>query len=576
MKGIGASQGIAIGKVFLLEKVEVIPNDTKIDMDSVEDELNRLEKAKEKTKDQLSKLYDDTIAKVGEKEASIFDAHLMLIDDPILEHKFKGYVSNNFYVAETAVRLAMNEVSHMFEELDDEYLRERAGDVIDVCTRLIYNLAEVEIVNLQDLSEEVIVVSKNLTPSDTVSMNFNKVLGFATDMGGKTSHVAIIARSLEIPAVVGMKNIFSKVENDDILIIDGCDGTVIINPTEEEITIYRSKQKELKEEKNELQKLADKEAITIDGRRVKIAANVGIEKDVYNALKNGAEAIGLYRTEFQYMDRVSLPTESELFEAYKNVAVKMGDKQVIVRTFDIGGDKHINYLNCPQEMNPFLGYRAIRLCLDRKDIFKTQLKAILRASNYGNLMIMYPMITHIEQVRQANEILNQAKLELHNQKIKFNRNIEVGIMIETPAAATIADLLIKEVDFFSIGTNDLTQYTIAVDRGNQKIEYLYNSYHPAVLRLIKKVIDESHKAGKWTGMCGEFAGDEKAAVLLLGLGLDEFSMSPTSMTKVKRIIRKCNYSSSKKIAEDLLNISSVDEVENYLDNYINNNNLKEG
>lgn len=576
MKGIAASPGIVIGKAFIFEKVELVYDKTKIDSKDIAVEEERMRKAKEVTKKQLQKIYEDTIKRVGIAEASIFDAHIMLIEDPILEHKINEYITDKLYMAETAVELAMNDVSQMFKELEDDYLRERASDVIDVCTRIIYNLAGVEIINLQNLKEEVIVVSKDLTPSDTAQMNFNKVLGFATDIGGKTAHTAIMARTLEIPAVVGLKTLSSEVENDDMLILDGTEGIVIVNPTQEELKEYKSKQKKIDEEKQELDKLIHEEAVTLDGRRIEIAANIGTSKDVDSALKKGAEAVGLYRTEFLYMDRVSLPTESEQFDAYKEVALKMGDKPTVIRTLDIGGDKNIDYLKFPHEMNPFLGYRAIRMCLDKKDLFKTQLKAILRASYFGKIRIMYPMITHIEQVREANKILELAKSELKAQQIPFDEAMEVGIMIETPAAAVMADLLIKEVDFFSIGTNDLTQYTIAVDRGNEKVDYLYNAFHPSVLRLIKTIIDASHKEGKWTGMCGEFAGDEKAAVLLLGLGLDEFSMSAISMNKVKNIIRKCHYVSTREMAKQVLNIANVDEVERYLDCYINENIKKEG
>lgn len=571
MKGIAASPGIVIGKALIFEKTEVDLSQDKIDDIQVSYEIERITKAKEQTKTQLEKLYEDTAKNVGEEEATIFSAHLMIIEDPILDHKIQEYVMEGHFVAETATNKAMLDVKQMFEELDDEYLKERAVDVVDVCTRIIYNLAGVDIVNLNDLEEEVIVVSYDLTPSDTASMDYKKVLGFATDIGGKTAHTAIMARTLEIPAVVGLKTITNEVEDGDILILDGTNGIVIINPNEKEIEEYKVKQLALKLEKKRLEKLINEKADTIDGRNVEIAANIGTPKDAEAAINYGAEAIGLYRTEFLYMDRTCLPTESEQFDAYREVAEKMQGKPVVIRTLDVGGDKEICYLKCPQEMNPFLGYRAIRMCLDKKEIFKTQLKAILRASNYGRLRIMYPMITHIEQVFEANKILEQAKSELTDQKIPFDNNIEVGIMIETPAAAMIADLLIKEVDFFSIGTNDLTQYTIAVDRGNENISHLYNSFHPAILRIIKRVVDASHEAGKWTGMCGEFAGDEKAAVLLLGLGLDELSMSAISMTKVKDMIRNCKYSEVKTFVDGLLNIANVCEIERLLEEYIDNN-----
>ncbi|WP_212698019.1 phosphoenolpyruvate--protein phosphotransferase [Vallitalea pronyensis] len=576
MIGIAASPGIVIGKAYLFEKIELDCKPTKIDQKYVDYELDRLCHAKKKTKKQLEKLYEETKEKVGQQEAAIFDTHMMLMDDPILEHKIKGYITDHLYVAETATNYAMNDVKEMFEALDDAYLRERAVDVVDVCSRLIYNLAEVEIMNLQDLDEEVIVIANDLTPSDTASMNFEKVLGFATDMGGKTAHTAIMARTLELPAVVGLKVITHEVENGDMVILDGTEGTVIIHPSDEDIRNYQLKRQQLEEEKKALEELIHEEAITLDGKTIEIAANIGMPKDMDSVLRYGAQAIGLYRTEFLYMDQVACPTESEQFDAYKIVAEKMGAKPVVIRTLDIGGDKSVDYLKLPHEMNPFLGYRAIRMCLDREELFKTQLKAILRASHYGKIRIMYPMITHMEQVQQANTILEQAKAELIDQHIPFDKNIEVGIMIETPGAAMMADLLIKEVDFFSIGTNDLTQYTLAVDRGNEKINYLYSTFHPGVLRLIKKVIDASHKEGKWTGMCGEFAGNEKAAVLLLGLGLDELSMSAVSMMKVKDMIRRCTYSSAKEMAHKLLDMAYVNELEHHLDDYIDKHIKKEG
>lgn len=568
MKGIAASPGIVIGKALLFRKGEVIYSKTRIEEDEVKYELERLKQAKEQTKKQLIKIYEDSRKRFGEDKAKIFEAQLLLIDDLMLGQKINEYIEDKLFAAETAIDMAMEEVSQLFESLEDKYLQERVADVIDLCTRMVYTLAGVEIVNLRDLEEEVIIVAKDLTPSDTAQINVSKLLGFATDVGGKTAHTSIMARMLEIPAVVGLKEISSKVKNNDTLILDGNNGVVIINPTESELEEYRQKQATFLDEKKKLEKMVDLEAVTLDGRKVELAANIGMPGDVEGIIRNGARAIGLYRTEFLYMDHSSMPTEDEQFEAYKEVAVRMRNKPIIIRTLDVGGDKEIPYLKCPHEMNPFLGWRAIRLCLEKKDLFRTQLRAILRASTYGKLRIMYPMITHLEQVRAARKILEEVKDELRSGKIEYDENIEVGIMIETPAAAMIADLLIKEVDFFSIGTNDLTQYTIAVDRGNEKINNLYNSFHPSVLRLIKMVIDAAHDAGKWIGMCGEFAGDEKATLLLLGLGLDEFSMSSISILAIKQLIRKCNYERAKEISKIVLNLATTAEVEKYLEEQI--------
>ncbi|MGL5728057.1 MAG: phosphoenolpyruvate-protein phosphotransferase PtsI, partial [Plesiomonas sp.] len=438
------------------------------------------------------------------------------------------------------------------EELDDEYLKERAADVRDIGKRLLKNVLGMNIVDLSAISEEVILVANDLTPSETAQLNLDKVRGFVTEIGGRTSHTSIMARSLELPAIVGTNNVTQQVKSGDFVVLDAISNAVHINPTAAQIEQLKEIQARFANEKAELAKLKDLPAMTLDGHQIEVCGNIGTVRDVDGVERNGGEGVGLYRTEFLFMDRDALPTEDEQFAAYKAVAQAMGDQAVIVRTMDIGGDKDLPYLNLPKEMNPFLGWRAIRICLDRKEILRAQLRAILRASAFGKLRIMFPMIISVEEVRTLRAELDELKLALKAEGHAFDENIEVGVMVETPAAAAIAHHLAKEVDFFSIGTNDLTQYTLAVDRGNELISHLYNPMTPAVLTLIKQVIDASHKEGKWTGMCGELAGDERAAVLLLGMGLDEFSMSAISIPRIKKVIRNVNFEDAKTLAEQAL------------------------
>lgn len=564
MRGIAASPGIAIGKAFLLEKSEVVIDSSPISEGKIQDEIIRFNDAKLKTKSQLLDIEQKTLETMGESEAKIFKAHIMVLEDPTLQMQVEENIIKKTLNAEAALDNAIKDISAMFANIDDEYIKERLVDIKDVGTRILYNLAGIENIALNNLKEEVIIISKDLTPSDTAQMDLEKVRGFVTDMGGRTSHTAIMARSLEIPAVVGTKNATSAIKGSEIVIVDGIDGLVIVNPTENEIKVFEEKRQKYLQEVKNLEEMIDLPAVTVDHKRVELAANIGTPKDIDNALKNGAEGIGLYRTEFLYMDRNSLPSEDEQFEAYKEVALKMGNRPVTIRTLDIGGDKELPYIDFPKELNPFLGWRAIRMCLDKSDIFRMQLKAILRASNYGNLRIMYPMITSLTEVNRANEMLASAKEELKEKGIPFNEKIKVGIMIETPAAAVTADKLAEVVDFFSIGTNDLTQYTLAVDRGNEKIAHLFQPLHPAVLQLIKQIIDASHKAGKWTGMCGELAGDESAAIVLLGMGLDEFSMSPVSLPKIKQIIRKFSFEDAQNIAKKVLDFKTNEEIVEYM------------
>jgi len=556
LKGVSASPNIGIGRAFVYEKKLKFK---RRQLDEVETEIKRLDEAIEKSRKELRKLRDVALEKIGEKEAKIFEAQLLMLQDPALITEVKRKIRSKVN-AEAAVDDVVKNFITMFEQMEDEYMRERAIDVQDVGERLIKNLLGKDFQCLADLEENTVVIADSLTPSDTVNMDKEKIVGFATNLGGVTSHVAIIAREYGIPAVVGLGDVMNHVKTGDTVIIDGSSGTVTVRPDKATIYKYERMVLEAEERRIELDKLKDLPAVTSDGRKVEIAANIGEPGEVENALNNGAEGIGLLRTEFLYQGRRSLPTEEEQFEAYKIIAENMGERPVIVRTFDIGGDKPPSYLNLPKEMNPFLGWRAIRISLDRIDIFKTQLRAILRASNYGDLKIMFPMISSVDEVRRAKQILEETKIELEKEKIMFNNNVEVGIMVEVPSVAVIADAFAEEVDFFSIGTNDLTQYTLAVDRTNENIFHLFNELHPALLHLIKRVIDAAHKRGIWAGMCGEMAGKPIAAPILLGLGLDEFSMAATSIPEVKKIIRSIKITEAQELAEEALKASTTDDV----------------
>ncbi|MFU0782009.1 MAG: Phosphoenolpyruvate-protein kinase (PTS system EI component in bacteria) [Thermoanaerobacterium thermosaccharolyticum] len=561
LKGVAASPGIAIGKVFLYTKKFAEINTRNIDESMVKDEIAKFENALKLTKEQIEKIKEKTEKEFGKDKAEIFEAHLMLANDPELYDSVINMIKTEHVTADNAVNNVIEQHASMMESLDDKYLKERAVDLRDVGSRIINNLLGIVNVNLSELDEDVIIIAKDLTPSDTATMKKERVLGFATDVGGRTSHTAIMARSLEIPAVVGTGNITQNVAGGETAIVDGNEGIVIINPSDDILKEYEDKLNKYKIKIEKLKELKDLPAVTTDGKQSMLVANIGTPKDVDGALKNGAEGIGLFRTEFLYMNRNDFPSEEEQFEAYKYVAEKMNGKPVTIRTLDIGGDKKLPYLNMPDEMNPFLGYRAIRLCLDEIEMFKTQLRALLRASAYGNILIMYPMISSVVEVRKANAILNEVKEELDAKGIKYDKNIKVGIMVEIPSAAVTADILAKEVDFFSIGTNDLCQYTLAVDRMNERIKDYYKPFNPAILRLIKNVIDASHKEGIFTAMCGEMAGDPLTTVILLGLGLDEFSMSASSIPNIKNIIRNVSYEKTKEFTEMVLNMSTPDEIE---------------
>ncbi|MCE9927385.1 MULTISPECIES: phosphoenolpyruvate-protein phosphotransferase PtsI [Aeromonas] len=568
ISGILASPGIAFGKALLLKEDEIVINQGKISADQIDVEINRFLEARTKSAAQLEAIKEMAGRTFGEEKEAIFEGHIMLLEDEELEGDIRSFIKDNKASADKAIYEVIEQYAKMMAELDDPYLRERATDFRDIGTRLVKNVLGIAVVNLSTIDEEVILVAKDLTPSETAQINLKYVLGFVTDIGGRTSHTSIMARSLELPAIVGTNDITARVNNGDMLILDGINNQIIINPTAEQLAEAKKFQAQFQAEKDELAKLKDLPAITLDGHQVEVCANIGTVKDTEGAIRNGAEGVGLYRTEFLFMDRDALPTEEEQFKAYKEVAEAMPDQPIIVRTMDIGGDKELPYMNFPKEMNPFLGWRAVRIFFDREDIMHAQLKAILRASAFGKLRIMFPMIISVEEFRSLKATVEQLKAELRADGKAFDESIEVGIMIETPAAAVMAHHLAKEVDFFSIGTNDLTQYTLAVDRGNEMISAMYNPLSPSVLTLIKMVIDASHDNGKWTGMCGELAGDERATLLLLGMGLDEFSMSAISVPRIKKLIRNTNFEDVKAMADQALSYATAAEIEACVDNFI--------
>ena len=568
ISGILASPGIAFGKALLLIEDEIVINRKKISDDQVDQEVKRFLDGRAQAAQQLEAIRVKAGETFGEEKAAIFEGHIMLLEDEELEQEIIDLIKKDHASADAAAYSVIDGQAKALEELDDEYLKERAADVRDIGKRLLQNILGLHIVDLSAIQDESILVAKDLTPSETAQLNLKKVLGFITDLGGRTSHTSIMARSLELPAIVGTGNVTATVKNGDFLILDGVNNKVYVNPSESELEELKAVQTQYLSEKHELAKLKDLPAITLDGHQVEVCANIGTVRDVAGAERNGAEGVGLYRTEFLFMDRDSLPTEEEQFQAYKAVAEAVGSQAVIVRTMDIGGDKDLPYMNLPKEENPFLGWRAIRIAMDRKEILHAQLRAILRASAFGKLRIMFPMIISVEEVRILKAELETLKAQLREEGKAFDETIEVGIMVETPASAVIARHLAKEVDFFSIGTNDLTQYTLAVDRGNDLISHLYNPMTPSVLNLIKQVIDASHAEGKWTGMCGELAGDERATLLLLGMGLDEFSMSAISIPGIKKIIRNTNFEDAKALAEQALAQPTAEDLMSLVNKFI--------
>ncbi|MCY9024889.1 phosphoenolpyruvate--protein phosphotransferase [Priestia megaterium] len=558
IQGIAASSGIAIAKAFRLENPELTVE--KKSVTEVEAEVARLEVALEKSKSELEIIREHARKELGDDKAEIFEAHLLVLSDPELINPIKDKITNENVNAEHALDEVAAMFINMFESMDNEYMKERAADIRDVTKRVLAHLLGVNVSNPSLISEEVVIIAEDLTPSDTAQLNRKFVKGFTTDIGGRTSHSAIMARSMEIPAVVGTKTVMEDIQNGVLVIVDGLDGEVIVDPSEETVKAYEKKAAEYAEQKAEWAKLVNEKTVSADDYHVELAANIGTPEDVKGVLENGGEGVGLYRTEFLYMGREELPTEEEQFTSYKTVLERMEGKPVVVRTLDIGGDKELPYLNLPKEMNPFLGFRAIRLCLEMQDMFRTQLRALLRASVYGNLKIMFPMIATVDEFRQAKAILLEEKAKLQQEGVQVSEDIEVGMMVEIPSSAVIADLFAKEVDFFSIGTNDLIQYTLAADRMNERVSYLYQPYNPAILRLVNMVIKAAHKEGKWVGMCGEMAGDEIAIPILLGLGLDEFSMSATSILKARSQIRQLSKADIEPHLDTILSMSSTEEV----------------
>lgn len=563
LKGIAVSDGIVIGKVFKFEqpKVEIVHHEC-----DVEKELLKFDSAKEKTVKDIEKIKEHASANLSQEELAIFDGHIMMATDPEYMDQIKSMIKEGSS-AEEATKTVSDMMVKMFEEMDNEYFKERAADVKDVGYRLICNILGLNIPDLSLIEEEVVIVAEDLAPSDTAQLNKKYVLGFVTEIGGKTSHSAIMARSLEIPAIVGISDVLNKIESDSTIIMDAIKGEVIINPSAEEVEKYTKLKKEYEEEKELLKILVHEKSVTLDGHEVELASNIGTPKDVEGVIKNGAEGSGLYRTEFLYLDSTDdFPSEDEQFEAYKYVLESLKGQKVVVRTLDIGGDKRLNYFEFPQEMNPFLGYRAIRMCLDRKDIFRTQIRALLRASIYGKLCIMFPMIATIEEFLEAKALVMEEKDKLRQEGQEVSDDIQIGMMIEIPAAAVMAREYAKYADFFSIGTNDLIQYTMAADRLSKNVSYLYQPLHPALLRLIKMTIDGGHAEGRWVGMCGEMCSDPEVIPVLLGLGLDEFSMSSNAILKARKTVRSLKQSDMVELANKALTLDSEEKVKELVKN----------
>ncbi|MBP2638694.1 MAG: ptsI [Firmicutes bacterium] len=561
-QGISGSGGIEIGQAYIYQDHDIHIDKRTISPGDIDGEIDKLRQALCVSHRQIQSVREKALQKVGEDNAKIFDAHVMIVEDPAFLENVITAIKEEKLSAAAALERVTNQYGAMFAEMDDEYMRERGADIKDVGDRVLRNLLGIPPRGVEQLTEEVIIIAHDLTPSDTISFDARYVKGFATNIGGRTSHAAIIARTLEIPAVLGLKEITSRIKSGDVIIIDGNAGKIHSCPDAELIAKYQQKRKAFFSEQIDLKRFGQLPAVTMDGKTVEISANIGAPQDIEMALIYGADGVGLYRTEFLFLGKCRLPSEDEQYYAYKTVAEKLGKKPLIIRTLDIGGDKELSYLGLSEEMNPFMGYRAIRICLDKPEIFKMQLSAILRASIYGNIMIMYPMISGISEVKKANAVLAEVKQDLRDHGTLFDEDIKVGIMIEIPSAAITADKIIQEVDFFSIGTNDLCQYTLAVDRMNEKVSYLYQPLHPAVLRLIKNSIEASHKYGKFTGMCGELAGEPLAVSVLLGLGLDEFSMSASSIPRVKKVIRSITYNQAREIADMALSMETHEEIIN--------------
>ncbi|EGP5178841.1 phosphoenolpyruvate--protein phosphotransferase [Enterococcus faecium] len=570
LKGIAASDGVAVAKAYLLVQPDLTFSKATVEDTAAEEA--RLDAALAKSTEELQQIREKAAQSLGEAEAQVFDAHLMVLSDPEMVGQIKQNIKDNSVNAESALKEVTDMYIGMFEAMEDNaYMQERAADIRDVAKRILAHLLGVTLPNPSMINEEVVVVAHDLTPSDTAQLDRNFVKAFVTDIGGRTSHSAIMARSLEIPAIVGTKEITAKVKEGDILAVNGIEGDVIIDPTDEQKAEFERAGADYAAQKAEWEKLKNAETVTADGKHFELAANIGTPKDLVGVHNNGGEAVGLYRTEFLYMDSPDFPTEDDQYEAYKAVLEGMEGKPVVVRTMDIGGDKELPYLQLPHEMNPFLGYRALRISLSEQgdEMFRTQMRALLRASVHGNLRIMFPMVATLKEFRAAKAIFEEEKQKLISEGKEVSDTIQVGIMIEIPAAAVLADKFAKEVDFFSVGTNDLIQYTMAADRMNERVSYLYQPYNPSILRLIKNVIDAAHAEGKWAGMCGEMAGDQTAVPLLVGMGLDEFSMSATSILKTRSLMKRLDTAKMAELADRALKeCDTMEEVVELVHEYV--------
>lgn len=567
--GIAGSEGITAGKAYIFKNNQTEIDTIAVASDAIATEIDKLSEGIELSRAQLIRLKEKVEKELDESKAQIFEAHRMMLEDPEFTEAVRNEITTNSFSAAYAVKKVTENYLTIFEQIEDDYMRERAADIKDISSRLTRNILGISSWDLFSIGSPVIIIAHDLTPSDTAMMNKEFVLGFCTDVGGSTSHTAIMARSLGIPAVLGLGDISDKIKDGEDLIIDGTEGKLIINPDQQQKEDYERKIRELQARKKELAETASLPAVMLDGKRIEISCNIGMPDEIKNGEANGADGVGLFRTEFLYMNHHTLPSEDEQYEQYRKAAELLQGKPLIIRTLDIGGDKKLPYLPIPEEMNPFLGFRAIRICLERRDIFKTQLRAILRASSYGNILIMFPMISGVGEVREAKKVLEETKEELRTEQIPFDGSVRVGVMVEIPSAAMTADAIAKEVDFFSIGTNDLCQYALAVDRMNPKVAGLYQPLHPGVLRLIKNVIDASHKLGKFTGMCGEMAGSEEACIILLGLGLDEFSMSAAAIPNIKNIVRTVTLKQAEEIANHALELETPEEVLEFSKNKLN-------
>jgi len=567
LKGIAASPGIVIGRAFLLEEEEFYISKRTIEPADIKQEIIRFRKALAETKEEMDGIRQRVLKQLGKRHVRLFDAYLLILDDPILRNDVIRMVMEQRVNAEYALQMVIDKITKTFNIIDDGYLRDRSMDILDVGKRVLKHLLGRERQELASLPSPVIVVAHNLTPADTIAMRKENVIGFATDIGGRTSHTAIMAQSLEIPAVVGLKNITKKVTPGDTIIVDGIEGIVIIDPDSLTVENYERQKIKFTDAEEALKKLTDLPAVTADEYTVELQANIEVPEEIPSVHAHGATGIGLFRTEYIYLNRVDLPSEEEQYQQYVSVARKMIPYPVVIRTMDLGADRFVGEFGISSERNPFMGLRAIRLCFRYPDVFKTQLRAILRASVEGNLKIMYPMICCVEELRHANELLEEVKNELREEKNPFNENMEVGVMIETPSSALIADILAREAGFLSIGTNDLIQYTLAVDRVNENVTHLYKPLHLSILRLVKRVIDAGHKEGKRVGMCGEMAADPSFTKILLGMGLDEFSMSPLSIPKIKKIIRSTNLTRARELANEVLATREQEEVSKIIERF---------